>query len=81
MPWIDQLISVIGALGCLGAYIALQRGWLSSKSRTYNLLNLCGSALLTYVAIVDRRIGFIMLEGIWALISLPGSFRRRQPDA
>ena len=76
MPWIDQLVSVIGAAGCLGAYIGLQRGWLSQTSRTYSLMNLVGSALLTYVAIVDRRVGFIILEGVWALVSIPGSFAR-----
>lgn len=76
MPWIDQLISVIGAIACLGAYISLQRGWLAPTSRAYNLMNLFGSALLTYVAVVDRRIGFILLEGIWALVSIPGSLRR-----
>jgi hypothetical protein len=78
MPWIDQLISVIGAAGCLGAYISLQRGWLAQTSRTYSVLNLVGSALLTYVAVVDRRIGFIILEGVWALASIPGAFARRR---
>ena len=80
MPWIDQLISVIGAAGCLGAYIGLQRGWLSQNSRTYSLMNLVGSLLLTYVAIVDRRVGFIILEGVWALVSIPGSFARSRGD-
>ncbi|MDB4915212.1 MAG: hypothetical protein JWM95_2856 [Gemmatimonadetes bacterium] len=76
MPWIDQLISVIGAAGCLGAYIGLQRGWLAQSSRTYSLMNLIGSALLTYVAVVDRRIGFIIMEGAWVLASIPGALAR-----
>jgi hypothetical protein len=32
------------------------------------------------VAVEDRRIGFILLEGAWALLSLPGALRaKREP--
>ena len=67
-----QLISLAGAAMILGAYIANQRGWLSPADRLYNLLNVVGSGLLAWIAIVDRRAGFIVLEVAWALASLPG---------
>jgi hypothetical protein len=73
---LHQLSSVVGAALVLGAYLALQRGWLTSADRLYNALNLIGAALLTWVAIADRRVGFILLEGVWALLSLPGTVRR-----
>ena len=76
MPSLDQLISIAGALLVLAPYLALQRGWLRREDRLFNVLNLVGSSLLTYVAVVDRRIGFILLEGAWALLSVPGSLRR-----
>ena len=76
MQLLDQLVSLAGAALILAAYVALQRGWLPRESRMYNALNLVGSALLTYVALKDRRLGFIILEAAWALLSLPGTFRR-----
>ena len=76
---LHQLLSLVGAGLVLGAYVALQRGWLASVDRTYNALNFVGAALLTWVAIADRRVGFIVLEGAWALLSLPGSLRQIKP--
>lgn len=70
-----QLISLLGAAMILGAYAALQRGWLGLADRSYHILNFVGSALLTVVAIEDRRVGFIVLEGAWALLSIPGMVR------
>lgn len=65
-----QLLSVIGAAMILGAYVANQRGRLGPEDRLYNLLNFLGAALLAAVAIVDRRWGFILLETVWAAVSL-----------
>jgi hypothetical protein len=78
---LDQLIAVIGAVVILGAYLALQRGWLGPKDRSYSVLNFVGAALLTWVAVVDRRWGFILVEGAWALLSVPGMLRRPEPRA
>ncbi|MEP6937680.1 MAG: hypothetical protein ABI871_06390 [Chthoniobacterales bacterium] len=71
-----QIVSLIGAALILAGYIALQRGWLGQEHRSFNALNFVGSALLAWVAIVDWRVGFIVLETAWALLSLPGLFRR-----
>jgi hypothetical protein len=70
-----QIMSLIGAALILGAYLALQRGWLGREDRIFHATNLVGAALLTVVAIADQRIGFIVLEGAWTLISLPGTIR------
>jgi hypothetical protein len=72
----SQVASIVGAVLVLAAYVALQRGWLGREHRSFHALNFFGSALLTVVAIVDRRAGFILLEGAWALLSLPGMFVR-----
>jgi hypothetical protein len=68
---LHQLASVAGAIMVLLAYLGYQRNWMSKEQPVYNLLNLVGSALLAWVAIVDRRWGFILLEVIWALLSVP----------
>jgi hypothetical protein len=73
-----QAMSLLDALLVLGAYLALQRGWLVSDDRLFNLLNVVGAGLLTWVAVEDRRLGFILLEGTWALLSLPGAIRGRR---
>ena len=76
---LDQLIAILGAALVLAGYFALQRGWLAREDRLYNALNFFGAALLTWVAVADRRWGFIILEGLWALLSVPGMLRRAAP--
>ena len=73
---LDQLIAALGAFLVLAGYFALQRGWLAREDRMYNALNFFGAALLTWVAVQDRRWGFIVLEAAWALLSVPGMIRR-----
>jgi uncharacterized membrane protein len=79
---LNQIISLLGAILILVAYAASQRGWMGRESVWYNLLNLVGSGLLAWVAIVDRRAGFIFLETAWALLSIPPLLAtRRKPGA
>lgn len=78
---LHQLVSLAGAAMILAAYLALQRGWLPREDRRYNALNFVGSALLTWVAVADGNWGFILLEGSWALLSLPPLLRRGSPRA
>ena len=75
-----QAISLVGAAMILIAYAALQRGTMSREDRWFNVLNFAGSALLAWVAIVDRRVGFIVLETAWALLSLPVLLRPAKVD-
>ena len=72
-----QAMSLAGAFMVLGAYFALQRGWLAGEDRLFNVLNFLGAGMLTWVAVEDERIGFILLEGAWALLSVPGIVRTR----
>ena len=81
MELFDQLVSLLGAILILAAYLALQRGWLPRESRFYNALNFVGSGLLTYVAIKDGKAGFIILEAAWALLSVPGMIKRTTQKA
>ena len=66
------MISVLGALAILAAYAASLFGLIQPSNLWYSVANLLGSAVLTVVAIVDRQLGFILLEGTWALVSLWG---------
>jgi hypothetical protein len=69
-----QVISVLGALAILGAFAANLFGWISPSNLWYSVANFLGSAVLTVVAIVDQQLGFLLLEGTWALVSLWGIF-------
>jgi len=64
-----QLVSLGGAIIILAAYASGQLGWLPTRGRPYNILNLVGSAALAYVALVSNQVGFVVLEGSWAVIS------------
>ncbi len=77
-----QIVSLVGALLILLPFAALQLNRLSSHSLPYQLLNLVGSSALTTVAIVNSQYGFILLEGVWAMVSLYGLMKvlRRNSD-
>jgi hypothetical protein len=70
-----QTISVMGALLILLPFAGSQVGRLTTQSLPYQLLNLAGSGILTAVAVIERQYGFLLLEGIWAIVSLLGLTR------
>jgi hypothetical protein len=73
-----QALSLLGAGLILLAYFALQRRLWTSENVWYLWANLLGSALLAVVAISDRRLGFILLESAWAIVSLVSLARPRR---
>lgn len=74
-----QVISFVGALLILGAYFSYQRGWLGREHRLYSLMNFVGGVLLAWVATIDQRWGFVLLEGTWALLSIPALINPPKP--
>ena len=70
-----QTISVVGALLVLAAFAANQLGRTDASSLLYQVTNLVGSAILTVVAVIEVQWGFILLEGMWALVSAWGALR------
>lgn len=74
-----QIVSLVGASLILGAYLANHRGWSGPTHVGYNLANLVGGGLLVWVAVVDRRAGFILLELVWALVAVPPLIRSLRP--
>jgi hypothetical protein len=70
-----QAVSLAGAALILLPFAASQLGRLAVQSRGYQAMNLAGSATLAAVAVVERQYGFIVLEGVWAVMSAIGLFR------
>jgi hypothetical protein len=77
-----QVVQIVGAILILVAFAANQRGTMSPRSRTYLWLNFAGSVILAAVALETSNWGFLLLEGVWAAVSLRGllSLRRERPS-
>jgi hypothetical protein len=69
-----QAVSILGALGVLGAFAADQFGWVHPGRLSYALANFAGAGILTIVALLEGQLGFVLLQGAWTLISLWGAF-------
>lgn len=65
----DQILQVAGALLILAAYIASLFRALDPSSWTYLLLNLVGSIVLAVLAWLGADWGFLLLEGVWAIVT------------
>ena len=68
----DQVIQVVGALLILAGFVLAQFRVLRVESMTYLVLNFLGSAILAWLAWVDRQWGFLLLETVWAIVSAWG---------
>jgi hypothetical protein len=81
---LHQLVQITGALIILVGFVAAQRGRLDAHGRTYLALNVAGSAILGADAWYGREWGFLLLEGVWAVVSAHGlarALRGRAPVA
>lgn len=54
----------------LAAFTLAQTKTLTTHSTTYVLLNFVGPAILAFQAFVLEQWGFLLLEGIWAIVAL-----------
>ena len=61
----------------LFAYVGHQMKWIDSSKPSYNILNAIGSAILAYIAFHPFQVGFVVLEGVWALISIYALLRTK----
>lgn len=76
-----QALSFAAAMMILVAYTGQQMKWMDPRSLVYNLLNIVGSAILCYIAFFPFKAGFVVLEGVWVLISIYAIFRNRRERA
>ncbi len=68
----DQIVQIVGALMILAGFVLTQGNLLDADSYLYLVLNLAGATILAVLAFQAQRWGFVLLEGVWALVALAG---------
>jgi hypothetical protein len=71
-----QLLQLAGAILVLAGFTLAQYRVLDPQSIPYLMLNAVGAAILAALALEERQWGFLLLEGVWTLVSLGGLIGR-----
>ncbi|HEX5147273.1 MAG TPA: hypothetical protein VFV85_09630 [Conexibacter sp.] len=72
----SAILQVLGALLVLLPFTAVQLGRTHSASNPYLVSNLLGSGTLAVLALLGSQWGFLLLEGVWAAVTLRSLARR-----
>jgi hypothetical protein len=81
---VSQIVQILGALAILAAFAAAQARLLDVRSWAYLWPNFIGAFALAVNAWYEEQWGFLLLEGVWALVSawgLAARFRGRDAAA
>jgi hypothetical protein len=62
-------LQIAASILILLPFVLSQLGRLAPASRCYGICNLVGSSVLAVDAAIGRQWGFLLLEGVWALVS------------
>lgn len=73
----NDLIGTVGVGLILLAYFLSTFKILSSTSTLFFLLNIVGAGLACYASWLIKYWPFVILEGVWCLVSLIGLMRRQ----
>jgi len=73
----EQVISLVGAILILAAYAGHQFGLIEHTDAAYSWMNLVGSLVLAIIAYRGQLWGFLLLEAVWAAVSLVPLLRSR----
>ncbi|MCR9242392.1 MAG: hypothetical protein NXH87_13525 [Rhodobiaceae bacterium] len=70
-----DLIGAAGVALLLGAFAANLLGMVAKESLAYPSTNFIGALLATYASWLIAYMPFVILEGVWACVSLAAIFR------
>ena len=71
-------IGFVGVFQILLAFTLNISGRLDKNSLTFILLNLFGGILACFASILMKYIPFIILEGVWSIVSLIALLKRKK---
>ena len=77
----EQVVQIIGAILILVGFVLSQLRMLAQDSYPYLLVNLVGAIILTLDAWHGSQWGFVLLEGVWSLVSLGGVVAKARGSA
>lgn len=72
----NEALQIFGAVLILIAFVLTQRRIVEPTAYSSLVLNLVGSAILAVLAAQGEQWGFLLLEGVWALVSAWGLIGR-----
>jgi hypothetical protein len=75
---VEAIVQIVGALLVLAAFALAQARVLAPEARLYLVLNVVGAGVLAVEAYKGEQWGFLLLEGVWAVIAAYGLLRRRR---
>jgi hypothetical protein len=75
IPYISNIVGIIGVVLVLSAYLFSQTGRISVGSLVYILCNLLGSVLITFSLIYHWNLSSFLIELAWFSISIMGLIR------
>ncbi len=78
MP-VGTLVQVGASLCVLVPFVLVQAGRLGTGSGAYLVPNALGSGVLAVDAALGHDWGFLLLEGVWAAVSVAGLWRALRP--
>ena len=74
----SSLIQILAAVLVLAAFALAQARAVMPQARSYLALNLVGGGVLAVDAYIGEQWGFLLLEGVWAIIAGWGLLRPRR---
>ena len=75
-----QILQLVGALLVLAGFTLAQLKRLDPQSFAYLIVNAVGAGILAALAFEERQWGFLLLEGVWTLVSVAGLVNRLRPS-
>ncbi len=71
-----QILQLVGALLVLAGFMLAQLRILDPQSFPYLIVNAVGAGILAALAFEERQWGFLLLEGVWTIVSVAGLINR-----